>query len=634
MDSTWAKGLATWAAMLVPFVVRAAEPSSVAAPIVPNAPASLPTAAEGASERSGSPAAKEGKAPAPEPKGGVVPTDPKAKAAKVQATERLRTLETATGTDAPGSGKALRAILNERLHWLDEWDKAEAARHAAEHPEPNPERQTAEWKADLERIKTMLDQSAKDPEALLPSAFRDRNPGAAPSETARAEMKDALDSAKSELKDWTTRLEKRRAESASTSNTSSSTLRADRDKIFQRVATLKARAAERAAAVESAKTPEEADLARDRLVNFDWESRVENQRLQTQETLLALEAKQADLAVLNLQVLEARALLATKTLERMQARYRTVTDRQEHTLQQAAANEQKRAKMSDDPLERFRARHSAELLELEAQVLKDENALASSPYPTLEGQKRQADRADADFAGVKHLLDDGRVSHLDALRLNNDFRRIGPERARIVARERAAAAAQLAFYENALSHVELDLINDSRIERLELETLLEQLPQPRHAEAIAQYHELETRHTVLLEKRRLALEQLAGRAEQTHEQIERRIRTLDDQFGFIRTHIFWVRDQDGIGAATLWQAQREMMLAGKALAKLALELGDPGLWGRVSVEFIVGLVALALAPWPLLRVRRMLAERTRRADPPPVAAPGQNGVGNLEFEGS
>ena len=73
-------------------------------------------------------------------------------------------------------------------------------------------------------------------------------------------------------------------------------------------------------------------------------------------------------------------------------------------------------------------------------MLKYENALATSPLPSLEEQKSLADRADDRLRRGKHLLDDGRVSHLDALRLNNDFRRIGPERARIVSHELAAAA--------------------------------------------------------------------------------------------------------------------------------------------------------------------------------------------------
>ncbi len=226
--------------------------------------------------------------------------------------------------------------------------------------------------------------------------------------------------------------------------------------------------------------------------------------------------------------------------------------------------------------------------------------LATSPSPSLEEQKHLADRAADDCASIKKLLDDGKVSHLDALRLNNDFRRIGPERDRIKARELAAAAGQLAYYENALSRVELEMIDDARIDRIEFENLLELLPAADREKATEMYQDLETRHTMLLERRRQALENLARRAEQTHEQIERRLRTLDDQYGFIRTHIFWVRDQDPVGALTLAQARGEIYRLARALARMVLEVGDRTLWGRVSAEFVAGRLAVVGAPLALV----------------------------------
>jgi potassium efflux system protein len=209
----------------------------------------------------------------------------------------------------------------------------------------------------------------------------------------------------------------------------------------------------------------------------------------------------------------------------------------------------------------------------------------------------------ADFAAVKALLDDGKVSHLDALRLNNDFRRIGPERARIVSRELATAATQLAFYESALNDVELALINGSRDDRLQNEDLLERLPAPRRSEAQADFASTEASHLKLLERKRLALEKLAARAEETHRQIERRLKTLDDQYGFIRTNIFWVRDQEPISAVTLAQCRREAVLLGRSLLPLVQEACDRSLWGRVSPEFAVAAVLLIVLPWPLVRLR-------------------------------
>jgi hypothetical protein len=130
---------------------------------------------------------------------------------------------------------------------------------------------------------------------------------------------------------------------------------------------------------------------------------------------------------------------------------------------------------------------------------------------------------------------------------------------------------------------------------------------------------------LLLERRRLALEKLARRAEDTHGQIQRRLRTLDDHYGFIRTHIFWVRDQDPVGAATLAQGRDEVLLVGRALARMALEAGDRTRWGWVSAEFVVGLLSLVGLPWPLRRVWRTLG------DPRPAAVrrplPGERRIG-------
>ena len=121
----------------------------------------------------------------------------------------------------------------------------------------------------------------------------------------------------------------------------------------------------------------------------------------------------------------------------MQARYRV--DRRESRTrpEQAKASEENKARSSDDPLERFRARRTAELLALEAHVIKNEQDLVISPAPSYEEQKTLADHADVDFANIKELLDDGKVSRLDAIRLNNEFRRIGPERDRLLKNEMA-----------------------------------------------------------------------------------------------------------------------------------------------------------------------------------------------------
>src|SRR5262249_42665678 len=151
---------------------------------------------------------------------------------------------------------------------------------------------------------------AGDPDVLLPATFR--NLPARVSEPARAEMKEAIDAATGDLKDWSTKLEALRAEQAKATASPTAALRAARDKAFQRLAAVKARNLERAAAAE-AKTPEARALAREKRLNAAWEARAEAENLRAQEALIALEARRADLPALNAQVLDAHARLARKT---------------------------------------------------------------------------------------------------------------------------------------------------------------------------------------------------------------------------------------------------------------------------------------------------------------------------------
>ena len=116
----------------------------------------------------------------------------------------------------------------------------------------------------------------------------------------------------------------------------------------------------------------------------------------------------------------------------MQERYRVVAEDQERDLTQAAANEENKARLSDDAVERFRARRTAELLASSHWWSKASRCWLISPSPSYDEQKTLADHADIDFASIKELLEDGKVSRLDAIRLNNEFRRIGPERDRLL----------------------------------------------------------------------------------------------------------------------------------------------------------------------------------------------------------
>jgi potassium efflux system protein len=316
-----------------------------------------------------------------------------------------------------------------------------------------------------------------------------------------------------------------------------------------------------------------------------------------------------------LQVDQARLEVATKTLALMQDRYRAAAESRERDLKAKAAREERMAWRSEDPLERFRARRLAELLDLEAQVVKSEQVLATNPTPSLDEQRGLADHAEADFARIKELLDDGRVSRLDAIRLNNEFRRIGPERDRLLRNEMAVIELRMQFFEDALTHVELELFQDSLSDRFEHDLIRERLPASRWAQGEALLAEFTRRHRDLLVRRRAALERLTDITAQTLDQVSRRLAILDEEYGFIRTHIFWVRDQEPIGLTTFSQVIRELQHLATALGRLVQETTKGNLWGRASAEFVVATLAALVLPVGLVRLRRTLRGCLQREMP-------------------
>ena len=148
------------------------------------------------------------------------------------------------------------------------------------------------------------------------------------------------------------------------------------------------------------------------------------------------------------------------------------------------------------------------------------------------------------------------------------------------------------------------MVYDGRDDRFELDNLLERLPKPDHPKLIAIFEDCEREHLNLLNRRQLALEKLATRAEETHDQVLKRLRILDEHFGFIRTHIFWVRDEEPVSALTFSQANREAFLVARSLIRLIAEFGDRSLWGRFSPEFIISAMSVVVLPWPLRRLSR------------------------------
>ena len=529
------------------------------------------------------------------------------------ATVRARTLESLKKLPKPDDKaattktKVLVKLYEERCTWLDEWDKSVGSRQAAENPSPSPEKQSETWKSELEQAKALLAKSEKDPTALLPASLRGGAQAKRSADAIDTDLKAALASAQTDLKDWSKKLDQVRNETGNKDGSQLATIRDERDKAFKREALLKDRNLEQESGFDSAKTPDALEVARETAVNLDWEGRVEAERLQALEANLALETKRAEIAPLQIQMLETHVALAQRSVNYLKARCQELADRAERELHAKAQKEQSRAAQSDDPVEKYRAKRAADLLEEERRAVLSENYLATDPPPSLDQQRRLADDAVKDFTKVKHLLDDGNVSHLDALRLNNDFRRIGLERPKIVANELATTANRLTMVENALNDVELELgVRPSRRPLRIRCHPRSRLPAARRTDAKALFEQTEKAHFALLERRKKALDQIASRAQETHEQVLRRLQVLDDHFGFVRTHIFWVRDEEPLGESTLPQARRELILLGQAVARTAGELNDRGSWERVSVEFLSATLGLAILPWPLFRVRRAL----------------------------
>ena len=535
------------------------------------------------------------------PKGARSRSD-EATALRVETVERLKRMDAAAAKDPSAGGKKIRPVLEERLRLLDDWQKTSKDLRELDQPDEDTEGRAADTKAEIKRLGPLLEQSARDPESLLPPSFR--VPAKGVTEAALSAMKEAIEAARGELREAGSRMGKLRSEAASAPPNPLALINAERDKLQKRAAALKAKQGDYEAAAAEAQTPEARDLAGERLVNFEWEKRLLDARLRVQEARLALQPKRAELTRLYRQAAEAQIQVSKRILQQMQARYRVLSETQERDLKTLAAAEQDRAARADDPLERYRARRTAEMHELHAKVLRDEKILTTSPSPSKGEQQALADRAIENLAKVKKMIEDGQISRLDALRLNNDFRRIGPEKERIIRNELTTVTNWLNYYEGALSNAETDLINVARDDRFERDSLRETLQSTPPAAVMAEFEEIEAKHRALLERRRMVLETLADRTEQTQDQILRRLRTLDEQYSFIRTNIFWVRDQEPIGTAIVGQAEREVELVARSLVRLACEACDRKLRGRVSVEFAAACVALVGLPWPLFRIRK------------------------------
>lgn len=542
-----------------------------------------------------------------------------ADAAQAEVAERLNGLD----REKPADARAIDALLRDRQRLIKDFRREVEAHEAAEAPKVSPRREAEGLKAELARAQAALARAAKDPDSVLPEAFRAA--AGRPSDATLKEMKEALDAAQDDANVRKAALDRLRAEAEHKGSGPLAKLKDEREAARKRMEQFAAARVQAEAAVAAAKAVEDRGLARERLLNDDWEARVASARLRAVDAAILVESQREPFAELRCRRMQAAWELSGRTLERMQARYRDLAARQQTDLAREAAAEQARADHAGDPLERYRARRAAELLEQKSQLLKDERAPAARPAITLEQQAALANRAVEDFAHLKALVAGGRSGTLLAMRLNSSYRRTASERDRLVRHDQTRAAEWLALCVNALTALELDALNDAREDRAELDGLLETLPPARRAEALALADDFDARRQAIQTDRRLALQKLADGAEETLKQVQRRLRTLDDQHLFIRTHIFWVRDASPVGPETLDEARVEARRVARAVLRLAATPADRSLWGRTSWEFTLACAGLVVLPLPLGLSRRALrrqaaAGSAARADPANPAA--------------
>ncbi|MFO0951279.1 MAG: hypothetical protein U0835_09025 [Isosphaeraceae bacterium] len=239
-----------------------------------------------------------------------------------------------------------------------------------------------------------------------------------------------------------------------------------------------------------------------------------------------------------------------------------------------------------------------------------------------------ADQAQTDFEDVKKLLDGGKVSHLDALRLNNDYRRIGAERTRIVRREarhrRGSARHGRELPERGqLGWSTTPATTASKPTACSKSSRGSEQVEKR---ARAVFDELERKHMLLLTRRRDASSRSSPTASRRPtNRSSGGCRVLDEHFGFIRTNIFWVRDEEPVGPESLMLAQREAVQLARGGVRMAEELMDRSARGYFSVEFGVALLGLVVLPWPFLRLHARLKKLAPAAPAGSASAPASSG---------
>ncbi|WP_165250888.1 hypothetical protein [Paludisphaera soli] len=605
-----------------------ARPGKPAPPVAaPAEPAPTPDAANGDAKpeapRAEEPAPPTAAAPVAVAEGPLPPAE--AAALRADAEQRLKALAPpADGSDAKAGAdaaskladKALAEVLAERARRLDEYDKSLGELAGLTNPESDPDRRIAEAKADLADLQGRLDRPVAD---LLPPVFT--LPGEV-DQAGQAQMKELIEGVKQEIKEYQDKLALGSAEPEKEAKAGPvAELKAERERIAQDVAAVKAR--EAAGPPASARTASDRKLAEERAVNLRVEAAAAALRLQVVERKIARALKLAEAAAVDRKRWVAHVKIGKKVLEPMQARFLQLAQLAERELKGKLQVEQSKAEHARDPIERYRAERLAELLELESAVLKAEQALTAGAQPSLEEMRSRANVAGVDFERIKKIIegDESGRRRLDAFSINADYRRLEPERRRIQREERDVVDKRLRDYTNMLTSVELSQIEDRLLDQIDLDDLQDKLPPGRHPEAVAIWQELEERHGRLLARRREALEKLVLNEEEILVEIDRRLAILEDESSFIRTHLFWVRDQDPISLTTVGLAAGEL----RRLARVSIDVAGAAMrtsaWKRTTPEFLAASAVVVVLPLGILRARRTLKHRLTQALPPPPAPP-------------
>ena len=429
-----------------------------------------------------------------------LPTNPNDRAdLRAEVENNLKELAQVAEKDLTPTQKTLKDLWTKRIDLLDEWDKTIKNRQLIENPKPSPERETADRKLEMDRARAQLELLKKSPESVLPDLFK--TPIDRIDDAKLGEMRDAIEAAQGIVKEKTKESENLRGEPAART-ASLAANRTARDKLHTEVSGLPTLRLGAESAIFKAPNEVARKIAREEYALLKCKAGLAGERLILVEAKLALETKRIVTCEAAIQSSEAELSLANATLAAMTDRYKGITERQKAVLIQAAKKEQKRAETVDDPLEKFKALRTAELLSLEAINLEDAKTLATSPELSLEDQRNLADHATTDFESLKQMVKKNQLGGIVALRLNNDFRRISHERAILIRYELAQSSAANTFYENALTEAELNYFNDARDDRFERDAFIQTLPPSRHATANAMIDELEKRHQSLLFKRK------------------------------------------------------------------------------------------------------------------------------------